>query len=180
MIKRISFDTYDRQGWPSPAALEPYFLTFSGRQKAFNADNDSWSLRVEGIEGTEHLPEWQGRIDLVLTVVGNLEHGVMLCHQRFDSDGIGHYSRGDLTKLDRWIDSMQGDLIPIGLFIPFESVWRAVKEFMEQHGALPRSIPWVAYPDLPGNAFPGPCDYQYEWAELSCGRRYLRKTWRSE
>ncbi|MNC98194.1 hypothetical protein D3C83_160840 [compost metagenome] len=51
---------------------------------------------------------------------------------------------------------MQGDLRPIGLFIPFPVAWKAVKEFMETDGQLPKSIEWVANRDLPTNTFPDP------------------------
>jgi hypothetical protein len=46
--------------------------------------------------------------------------------------------------------------MPIGLFIPFEEAWKAVKEFMERDGALPRSIAWISSKDIPEEAFPDP------------------------
>ena len=49
-----------------------------------------------------------------------------------------------------------GDKMPIGLFIPFETAWKAVKEFMECDGALPKSIEWIAGGDIPDDAFPPP------------------------
>jgi hypothetical protein len=51
---------------------------------------------------------------------------------------------------------VHGDIMPIGLFIPFENAWTAVKEFMERDGAFPESIAWVAANDLPDDAFPDP------------------------
>jgi hypothetical protein len=45
--------------------------------------------------------------------------------------------------------------MPIGLFIPFESAWTAVREFIEANGALPTGIVWVGDGDLPRTAFPG-------------------------
>jgi len=44
--------------------------------------------------------------------------------------------------------------MPIGLFIPFERAWLAVKEFLQTDGAL--SITWIAGDDLPADAFPDP------------------------
>ena len=94
MQKCAYFDDYFGPGWPDPSELAPYFLTEAGRRKAFGDDNDSWHLRVVGLEGTEHLPQFNGRVDLVLYIVGSIRHGVQLCHQKWGPNGIGHYSKG--------------------------------------------------------------------------------------
>ena len=158
MKKRTYFDTYDGPGWPEQRWLAPYFLTDAGRRKAFDDPdgNDSWGLMVDGLEGTEHLPQWNGRIDIMLTIIGNIDHGVLLCHKKFGRNGISHYSIADRRMLQAWLETKHGDLKPIGLFIPFDAAWKAVKEFMEKDGALPRSIPWVAAPDIPPGTFPRP------------------------
>jgi hypothetical protein len=74
--------------------------------------------------------------------------------------GGGHkdtyYSKGDLSRLKAWVWTVHGDLMPMGLFIPFERAWLAVKEFMETDGALPKSINWIAEADIPDEAFPDP------------------------
>jgi hypothetical protein len=156
MKKHTYFDTYDGPNWPDKNWLAPYFLTDAGRRRAFDYDNDSWSLSADGLDGTEHLPQFNGRVDIVLTITGNLNHGVLLCHQKFGPNGIGHYSIRDRTKLREWVETMHGDLQPIGLFIPFEMAWKAVKEFLETDGALPKSTNWVSVPDLPPGTFPRP------------------------
>jgi len=46
--------------------------------------------------------------------------------------------------------------MPVGLYIPFEKAWLAVKAFLETEGELPKSIEWVANADLPRNTFPDP------------------------
>ena len=46
--------------------------------------------------------------------------------------------------------------MPIGLYIPFERAFAAVKEFIETDGELPKSIEWIANRELPPNAFPRP------------------------
>jgi hypothetical protein len=46
--------------------------------------------------------------------------------------------------------------LSVGLFIPFPTTWRAVKEFMETDGELPASIEWIAVADLPPETFPVP------------------------
>jgi hypothetical protein len=54
------------------------------------------------------------------------------------------------------VRSSHGSPLPVGLFIPYEKAWSAVKEFMETDGALPTSIEWIANRDLPPNTFPDP------------------------
>jgi hypothetical protein len=44
--------------------------------------------------------------------------------------------------------------MPVGLFIPFETAWSAVKEFMESGGARPTGISWIDGRDLPAGVFP--------------------------
>jgi hypothetical protein len=45
--------------------------------------------------------------------------------------------------------SLQGDPYSLGLFIPFEQAFGAVKEFIESDGELPTSIEWIS-----GDGFP--------------------------
>ncbi len=111
MKKRTYFDTHDGPGWPDKAWLEPYFLTTAGRRKFFESGNDSWGLKAYGVGGTNHLLPHTGRIDLDLTILGNPEHGVLLCYQKSGSDGMEtHYSKGDLQRLHEWVKTMHGDL----------------------------------------------------------------------
>jgi hypothetical protein len=44
---------------------------------------------------------------------------------------------------------LQGDPYSLGLFIPFEQAFNAVKEFIESDGELPTGIGWVSGKDLP-------------------------------
>jgi hypothetical protein len=149
-------EDYEEGEWPDPASLAPYFLTASGRHKAFGLTNDCWGLSLEGIEGTEHLGPVDGRIDIRLIIIGHPDLGVLLCYQRLGGKGAAFYSEGNLNRLHEWIRTIHGDLMPIGLFIPFETAWKAIKEFIESNAALPKSIPWVANRDLPVDAFPDP------------------------
>ena len=160
MKKSTYFDTYVGPGWPDTKWLAPYFLTDTGRRAAFDEDTDSWALRIDGLEGTGQLPQFNGRVDLVLTIIGHIDHGVLLCHQKWGPNGIGHYSIADRSRLHEWLETKHGDLKPVGLFIPFEAAWRAVKEFVESDGMLPKSVPWIAVPDIPPGAFPGPFDHR--------------------
>jgi hypothetical protein len=155
MRKRVYFDVFDGSGWPSPSQLQHYFLSPAGRRRAFDTDNDCWGLSLEGLHGTEHLTSPQGRIDIRLTILGNVDHGVLLNYLEWGGERA-YYSRGDLKRLREWVETVHGDIMPIGLYIPFENAWTAVKEFMERDGALPESIAWVAADDLPADAFPDP------------------------
>jgi Immunity protein Imm1 len=88
-------------------------------------------------------------------MVGHDRFGVLLSYLKLaGGHGGGYCSKGDLSRLKEWVRTKHDDLMPIGLFIPFESAWRAVKEFMDTEGALPRSIEWIADEDLPNGIFP--------------------------
>jgi hypothetical protein len=157
MRKSTYFDVFDGPGWPSPSQLQHYFLSPAGRRRAFETDNDSWGLSAEGVDGTEHLPRGAGRIDIHLTLWGNPNHGVLLHYRKWGGASKQTYwSKTDLGRLREWVETRHGDLMPVGLYIPFENAWTAVKEFMERDGALPESIAWVAANDLPDDAFPNP------------------------
>ncbi|MGH1420169.1 MAG: Imm1 family immunity protein, partial [Hyphomicrobiaceae bacterium] len=55
-----------------------------------------------------------------------------------------------------YVRSTHDDPLPVGLFIPFADAFKAVKEFMETEGKLPKSIDWVRDEDLPNDIFPDP------------------------
>jgi hypothetical protein len=78
MRKRLYFDVFDGAGWPAPSELERYFLGPAGQRWTFKSLNDCWGLSAEGVDGSEHLPPRQGRINLRLTILGNTDHGVLL------------------------------------------------------------------------------------------------------
>lgn len=154
--KRTYFYDVHDDGWPRLKWLEPFFLTARGRAQAFS-ERESWGLKIHGIEGTENLEPYKGRIDIGLHIQGDLTHGILLWYNK---SGGGKweamYSKGDPTKMNQWIETIEGDPLPVGLFISFETAWTAVKEFLEREGALPTSIEWIADKDLPENAFLGP------------------------
>lgn len=157
MDKFAYFDSYDGPGWPDEKWLARYFLTSEGQRDFFASGNDSWGLTAEGIDGTDHLPQLKGRVDVNLLVQGNRDLGIMLQWRKTGRIPIQtYYSKGDLSRLHQWVRSVHGDLYPLGLFIPFETAWKAIKEFMEREAALPKSIEWVAAKDIPAGAFPPP------------------------
>jgi len=126
-----------------------------GQRWKFASGNDSWGIGIEGLNGTDHLRPDQGRIDIDLTMVGHDRFGVFLSYLKLAGGHGGSYcSKGDLSRLKEWVRTKHGDFMPIGLFIPFESAWRAVKEFMDTEGELPHSIEWIAAEDIPNGVFP--------------------------
>jgi hypothetical protein len=157
MNKTAYFDTHWGPGWPKEKWLERYFLTPAGRRDFFASGNDSWGLTAEGVDGTAGLPQLEGRVDIDLTLQGHPDLGVLRQYRKTGRLPIEtYYSKGDLTRLLQWVKTAHGDRMPIGLFIPFETAWKAVKEFMGRDGALPESIAWIASKDIPAEAFPPP------------------------
>lgn len=157
MIKRTYFASLPTHGWPKPAVLERYFLAPPGERWFFETRTDGALLTGEGADGTEHLQANKGRIDIDLQMWGHPDLGVLLIWSKW---GGGHKqtytSKGDLTRLRELVRSLHETPLPVGLFIPFEKAWKAVKEFIETDGALPKSIEWIANRDLPPNTFPDP------------------------
>jgi Immunity protein Imm1 len=156
MEKESYFHIFRGRGWPTPSQLERYFLTPLALQWVRETRSDCWSLNAEGLEGTGQLPR-NKRVDLILTMTAHPDHGVLLNYRKFGGGyNDSFFSKRDLSRLREWIETAHGDLNPVGLYIPFESAWKAVKEFMETDGQIPKSIEWVAGDDLPADAFPDP------------------------
>jgi hypothetical protein len=158
MKKSIYLADFDENKWPDLRELESYFLTRAGGERTFQEiGNECWTLKVDGAEGTERLEKYKGRVIITLNVTGSLRHGLLLHYQKC---GGGYkdtyYSKGDLSRLLRWTETKHGDVMPIGLFIPFEEAWKAIKEFMKRDGALPHSIAWISDSEIPEEAFPDP------------------------
>lgn len=156
MIKTTYFMDHPGYGWPGKNWLAPYFLTSAGRHRAFDAESDSWSLTAECVDGTERLPR-EKQIDIDLYITGKPDLGVMLFYDRLSTkDGASYYSKGNLSMLRQWIVTKHRSRLPVGLFIPFEQALKAVVEFIETDGALPKCIEWVPSYDLPEGTFPEP------------------------
>ena len=145
-------------GWPSVEWLQPVFSTVLGKYGFKEGDNDNWGFNIEGLYGTSGLPRRQS-VNVHLYVTGHPDHGVTLQYTKWDGRIQKQKtvnSKGDLRRLGEFVRSRHGDLLCIGLFISFESAWKAVKEFIERNGELPTSIEWIAGRDLPSGTFPHP------------------------
>jgi hypothetical protein len=156
-MKRSHFEEFMGPGWPTPEQLEPYFLGPPGRRFPLKDGQDCWGFSALGVDGTEKLAEGQGRIDIRLTTIGNQRHGVLLFYRKYGGKSdVSCYSKGDLRRLREWVETVDGDLLPIGLFISFESAWTAVKDFLVQDGALSTSIAWISSSDVERFGSPNP------------------------
>jgi hypothetical protein len=156
MRRHTYIDTYWGDGWPDLEWLGSYFLTAEGRRKFF-ADNDSWGLKAYGLDATENLEHGRGRIDVDLTIQGHPKYGIFLYYHRYgDGSHAIFCSKGDPSRLREWVRTMHGDLIPVGMFIPFEVAWTAVKQFIETNAALPTCISWLEDHEYPADPFPKP------------------------
>jgi len=99
----------------------------------------------------------RSRIDVRLMMWGHPDLGVLLIYSKWGGGFKNLYSsKGDLSRLREWVRSTHETPLPVGLFIPYAIAWRAVKEFIETDGKLPKSIEWIANKDLPKGTFPDP------------------------
>jgi hypothetical protein len=76
MRKGSYFDELIGSAWPSPNEIEHYFLSASGRRQAFDTDNDCWGFSAEGVDGSEHLPDNEGRPHAVTCICACERDGV--------------------------------------------------------------------------------------------------------
>ena len=157
MRKDVYFDNFFGPEWPSIDQLKPYFIALPGKEWFYTGGNDSGSLRLEGVGGTDQFERGKGRIDIKLAMWGNPKHGVLLIYSK---RGGGHReefaSKGDLSRLQEWVRTLHDDPMPIGLYVPFQKAWLAVEEFMQTEGELPARIDWVNMSELPPGTFPDP------------------------
>jgi hypothetical protein len=155
MRKESYFHDFNGPGWPAPHEVKKYF---SAGGRLWASGNDNWYLDVQGLYGTEALPQRES-VNAILRMTGSPDHGVTLSYDKWDGriqHKDSYVSRGDLSRLGRFMYSLHDDPYSLGLFIPFEAAFRAVKEFIESDGELPTSIAWVAVKDLPPETFPVP------------------------
>jgi hypothetical protein len=176
------FASERREEWPRLEELERYFLAPPGQRWFFETGNDGASFAGYGVEGTEHLQHLEDfephkdRIDVELELTGHPDIGVFLMYSKWGGGYEDTFSsRGDMSRLREWVRTLHEDLRPVGLYIPYEAAWKAVKEFIETDGALPKSIEWIANKDLPPNTFPAPHDAP-EGAIVD-GKVFQRRPW---
>src|SRR4051794_33193459 len=157
MIKSAYFDTYWGAGWPDKDWLQRYFLTADGRRDLFAEGGDGGVLSVQDVDGTANLAQHKGRRDVGLYINAHPDVGVMLLWRKTGRVPVeAYYSKGDLSKLLERVKDVRGYWQPLGLYIPFDTAWPAIKQFMDGDGALPTCIDWIRDKDLPKDTFPPP------------------------
>ena len=154
MRNRVYFGRFDAPFWPALGELKPYFLPTAGQAWFNSGGNDTASLTLEGVDGTDHLDQYNGRIDISLQMVGHPTYGVFLFYEK--TGAVRYSSKGDMTKFKTYLRTLHDDLRTLAFFIPFDKAWLAVKEFIETDGQLPKSIEWVNMKGLQGDPFPVP------------------------
>jgi hypothetical protein len=138
------------KGWREPQDIEHYFLGPPGQRWFFDTGTDKASFEVHGASGTDHFPPGEGRIDIKLTLWGHPTLGVLFNWAKWGGGFDEIYaSKGDVARLRERAERVHGGTLPVGLFVPYEAAWKALNEFFETDGALPKSIEWIAERDLP-------------------------------
>ena len=159
MRKEAFFDSHWGDGWPDLHNIESCLTDPKRRAHFFAKGRDGGSFFAEGLYGTENLTPQTGLVKASLYMHMSPDHGVKLQYSKWDGR-IGkmntHLSKGDLSRLNEFVRSFHGTPLSVGLFVSFEAGWKAVKEFIETEGELPKSIEWVADSDLPPGTFPYP------------------------
>jgi hypothetical protein len=155
MRKRASFNKHWGRGWPEPKTIERYFFGKQSHPWFADTRGDSAMFSLEGLDGTEKLLPHEGRKDIRLSIWSHPEGGLLLMYERTGSDiDETYYSAGDLNRLREWVRTLHGDPMPVGLFIPYERAWIAVKAFLETDGTRSMDIEWISAEELPPNTFP--------------------------
>jgi len=123
----------------------------------FAKGSDGGCFSIEWIYDKKNSAPQSELVGATLYMHMNPDHGIKLQYSKWDGR-IGekrtYHSKGDLTRLKQFVRSFHRTPLSIGLFVPFEIGRRAVKEFLETDGELPRSIDWVSEDDLPSEVFP--------------------------
>lgn len=154
--KSASFASENYEGhWPKPDEIQHCFLAPPAKRWFFDTGNDVAYFRIDGVDGTDHLPpDDDGRATIFLWLVGDPKLGVNLQWTQWGGkQPRSYYSKGDMTRLREVVENLHGDRLLAGFFIPYEAAWEAAKEFIENDGALPKSIEWIDAEHLPPSVF---------------------------
>lgn len=161
MQKTADFASIHYERWPQPHEIEHYFLAPPGQRWFFETGDDTARFDAEWTEGTEHLKRRRRNASLALMAHPTL--GVCLQWSKWDGNqGSTFFSKGDLTRLRRFVRNSHDTPISVGLLVPFDVAWKAVKEFLETDGQLPSGIEWIDDKDLSSDVFPDPHDPMVE------------------
>lgn len=181
MKKEAYFDGQLTDGWPRPEDIERYFQFAPPQPWPFER-NDSASLDVDGVDGTDLLPEGDPRRSSITLAFSAHPILGVYCEwskwhgERQEADV--YVSRGDFARLGQFVWDQQGSLHPAAMFIPYRLAWKALKEFLETDGALPTSIEWVGAGDLAPDTFIDPPTPTFQWKKVTSFAGVITKGWR--
>ena len=166
LTNEIYFGDLGGPYWPEPVLLRPYFEDQGQHWRTYGGGNDNFGIKIGGLYGTGDLVPYgfkgvttkeKTQVQAGLSLLGYPNLGVLLYYKRYGGGFSEHcFSYSDLSKCNQWVETLHGDLRPIGLFIPFKEAFPAVQEFMLRDGERPDCIAWVPASDLPKDTFPDP------------------------
>src|SRR5262245_30045949 len=181
MKKQCSFPSCEFGGWPEPKDIAQYFLGSPEENWRFDIGEDRAGFTLEGFDDTDHLLALDaGRSRVTLYLQVHPIFGMLLQWSKWDGrrrEGHTFASKGDLRRLGQFVWNRHGSLHPVALFIPYPTAWKAVKEFLETDGALPKGIEWIAASDVPPETFPEPTAPRFDWKRVTSFAGVITKGW---
>jgi hypothetical protein len=159
MKKTFAFGPFGDTVWTDPSKIEHFFLDPRQRELLFLDREGGGVFSIEGLEGTEGLSSEAERVNARLYLAMLPQHGATISYHHWDGrirKKIEFHSKGNLERINEYVRSFQGSPMQLGLFVPYEAAWNAVKEFMEGDGGPPTSIEWVggaSIPQIPDSMF---------------------------
>lgn len=160
IVKReAAFDDHWGNGWPDISAVEQGLADPEKLAQLLAKGRDGGCFSIEWIyDKSDSTPQF-GTVGAVLYMHMNTDHGIKLQYSGWDrrtGNRETYHSKGDLMRLKQFVRSFHGTPLSIGLFVPFEKGRKAIKEFLQTDGELPRSVDWISDDDLPSEVFPIP------------------------
>jgi hypothetical protein len=157
--KEAAFDDHWGTGWPEISVVEQGLSDPEKLAHLFAKGRDGGCFSIEWIYDKANSAPQSELVGATLYMHLNPDHGIKLQYSKWDGrvgEKKTYHSKGDFTRLKQFVRSFHRTPLSIGLFVPFEKGRKAVKEFLESDGELPRSIDWIADDDLPSEIFPLP------------------------
>jgi len=157
--KEAAFDDHWGNGWPEISVVERGLSDPEELARLFARGRDGGCFSIEWIYDKTHSAPQSELVGATLYMHMNPDHGIKLQYSKWDGrvgEKKTYHSKGDLARLKQFVRSFHRTPLSIGLFVPFEMGRKAVKEFLETDGALPRSIDWISDDELPSEVFPLP------------------------
>jgi Immunity protein Imm1 len=157
--KEAAFDNHWGKGWPEIRIVEQNLSDPEKLAQLFAQGRDGGCFSIEWTYDKNNSAPQSELVGATLYMHMNPNHGIKLQYSKWDGrtgEKKTYHSKGDLTRLKEFVRSFHRTPLSIGLFVPFEVGRKAVKEFLESDGELPRSIDWMSDDDLPSDVFPLP------------------------